>query len=410
MSQVLTVRGSCREAVRKFLVWLSIGQDQTASPNTAAYCKARGRLPFPDLEKVHPKVVQAIESAVPQALLWHGRSVKVVDGSSCSMPDTLKNQQAYPQHKGQKPGCGFPILRFVGLFSLFTGVLIGWATGNLHSDERSLFRRLWDLLHSGDILLGDCGFTSYADLYLLRLAGVDSVLRNHQSRKRGLQTVKSLGKGNRLVRWFKTSACPKTMDKDLWRSIPSSIVLREFTFTAPVRGWRTQTFVIVTTLTDAKAFPKRELAALYHQRWQAELCFRDIKVALQMDPLTCKSPAMIQKELALYFIAYNLIRAVMLQAASRHDLSPLSLSFQGAVSTLRSWAPVLASPGLSALKRKSLAELLLFYLARDPVPFRPGRHEPRARKRRPKSYQLLTKPRRLFLEIPHRNKYKSGLS
>ncbi len=410
MSQALTVGGSCREAVRKFLVWLSLCQDRTASPHTAAYCKARARLPLSDLEKVHRKVVQAIESAPPQALLWHGRPVKVVDGSSGSMPDTPKNQQAYPQHRGQKPGCGFPILRFVGLFSLFTGVLIGWATGNLHSDERSLFRRLWDLLDSGDVLLGDCGFTSFADIYLLHLAGVDCVLRNHQSRKRGLQTVKSLGQGDRLVRWFQTSACPKTMNKDLWRSLPDSLLLREFTFTAPVRGWRTQTFVIVTTLTDGKAFPPRDLAALYHQRWQAELYFRDIKVALHMDPLTCLSPAMIQKELALYFIAYNLIRAVMLQAALRHDLSPGRISFQGAVSTLRTWAPHLASPLLSAPQRKSLTQLLLSYLARDPVPRRPGRHEPRARKRRPKNYQLLTQPRHLFVEIPHRNKYKRSLS
>ena len=407
---MLTVGGSCREAVRKFLAWLALSEDRTASPNTAAYCKARARLPLADLQKVHRKVVRAVESARPQPLLGHGRPVKVVDGSSCSMPDTPKNQQAYPQHKGQKPGCGFPILRFVGLFSLFTGVLIGWATGNLHSDERSLFRRLWDLLYSGDILLGDCGFTSFADIYLLHLAGVDCVLRNHQSRKRGLQTVQSLGQGNRLVRWFKTSSRPQWMGEALWRSLPDSLLLREFTFTAPVRGRRTQTFVIVTTLTDCKAFPKRDLVALYHHRWQAELYFRYIKVALHMDPLTCLSPAMIEKELTLCFIAYNLIRAIMLQAALRHDRSPWRISFQGAVSTLRTWAPPLASPHLSAQHRKRLTELLFLYLARDLVPLRPGRHEPRARKRRPKNYPLLTQHRHLFVEIPHRNKYKRTLS
>ena len=407
---MLTVGGSCREAVRKFLAWLALSEDRTASPNTAAYCKARARLPLADLEKLHRKAVRAIESSAPQALLFHGRPVKVVDGSSASMPDTHQNQQAYPQHKGQKPGCGFPLLRFVGLFSLFSGVLIGWATGNLHSGERPLFRRLWDLLRSGDILLGDCGFTGFADIYLLHLAGVDCVLPNHQSRKRGLQTVRSLGKGNRLVRWFKTSRCPPWMDKTRWRSLPDSILLREFTFTAPVRGRRTRTFVIVTTLTDSKAFPKPDLVALYHHRWQAELYFRDIKVALAMDPLSCLSPAMIEKELALFFIAYNLIRAVMLQAALRHDLSPWRISFQGAVSTLRTWALPLASPLLSARQRKRLTELLLLYLARDPVPLRPGRQEPRVRKRRPKNYPLLTQSRHLFVEIPHKNKYKKRLS
>jgi len=286
--------------------------------------------------------------------------------------------------------------------------LIGWAKGSIHSDERGLFRRLWDLLDPGDVLLGDCGFTSYADMALLQQRGVDSVLRNHQSRKPGQQVVKGLGKGNRLVRWNKPASPQKWIGKDLWAALPSCLLLREFTFTAHVRGLRTQTFVVVTTLTDCRAFPKHALVELYRRRWMAELFFRDIKISLRMDPLRCLSPDMIEKELHMHFIAYNLIRALILQAAQTHQVCPWRISFKGTLATVRQWAPRLALSTLNAKKRDEMTHHLLFYLARDLVPLRPHRQEPRARKRRPKNYPLLTKPRHSFVDVPHRNKYKSG--
>ena len=111
--------------------------------------------------------MQRIQAAAAAQPLWRGRRVKIADGSSVSMPDTAPNQQAYPQPKGQKAGCGFPVMRIVAIFSLTTGVLLHLAKGALGVGERALFRGLWDRFEPGDVVLTDSGFCSYADVFLL---------------------------------------------------------------------------------------------------------------------------------------------------------------------------------------------------------------------------------------------------
>src|SRR5690606_20069964 len=114
--------------------------------------------------------------------------------------------------KAQKEGCGFPVMRIVAVFSLGTGILLGLAKGELKVHERTLFRQLWDLFDPGDVALADTGFCSYGDLYYLRQKGVDSVMPNHQKRKKGLDVVRRIGKGDRLVAWHK-GPCPRWLTK-----------------------------------------------------------------------------------------------------------------------------------------------------------------------------------------------------
>ncbi len=406
LSQVLAADRSCREVLRKYLAWLALEQGKTASPNTGGYCRARGRLSVRGLEELHPRVVERIESTGSRQWRWYGRRVKVVDGSSVSMPDTPENQQAYPQPDGQKPGCGFPVMRIVTLFCLASGAMLAVARGALSVAERTLFRTLWELFEPGDVALADCGFCSYADFYFLARRGIDCVMGNHPRRKVGLELVKRLGRGDRLVKWHKTKVCPRWLDKEQWRALPDTLLVREITVTVEIPGFRSKTIIIATTLLDHKQFPTHAFAQLYRARWMAELFLRDIKTSMQMDVLRCKRPAMIHKELWMFVIAYNLIRALMLQAAQKHGCSPFRISFKGTMATVRQWAPLMAAANLDETKLQEMTHMLLAYLARDLIPSRPNRIEPRARKRRPKQYQLLTKPRQIFKEIQHRNRYK----
>lgn len=407
LSQVLCADRGCREALCRFLGCLALS-GKRASARTAGYCKGRRRLRQADLEETHERLARKIRAEHLPHSLWFGRAVKVVDGSGLSMPDTPGNQRLYPQPKGTKPGCGFPVMRIVVLFCLGTGVLIALAKGSLAVGERALFRSLWHRLEPRDVVLADRGFCGYAEFFFLLRRGVDCVMRNHQRRSVGRTVVKSLGPGDRLILWLKSKAVPRWPDKATWRGLPDTLTLREITFRVAFRGFRTDTITVVTTLLDPQRFPTIAFADLYRRRWNAELFLRDIKTTMGMDILRCKTPGMVHKELAIYQIAYNLVRLTLLEAARKHQAPVERLSFKGALSTIRSWTPLFAAAGEP--KRHKLWAALLDSLADNPLPYRPNRVEPRARKRRPKNYQLLNKPRRLFKEILHRNKYTKVLS
>jgi hypothetical protein len=395
--------GACREALRRFQAWVLIEEGKTVSPNTAAYCKARAKLPLRELKQTHERVVKKMRES--SNWLWHGRRVKVVDGTGLSMPDTPSNQAAWPQAKRSKLGCGFPVMRVAALFSLATGALTGLTHGALTVHERTLYRALWRLLDEGDVLLGDRGFCGFADFTLLSLKGVDCIMRKN-ARRKNTRVIRKLGKNDRIVEWQRSGVCPKWMSLVAWRGLPECIAVREVQVRVQNSGFRTQTLLVATTLLDSEEYSASDIADLYFRRWRVELFFRDIKTVMGMDILRCKSKEMVERELWMNVIAYNLIRAAMMQAALASGTPSYRISFKGTLSALRQWSKTLAAPGLTSSQRLSLLTALFDCIARDKLPFRPGRYEPRARKRRPKGYQLLNKPRATFKEIGHRSRYK----
>jgi len=390
----------------KFLAGRFLDTGRTASPNTSGYCQARARLSIPELGRTSRRVADKIE-AKAAAWLWRGRRVKVADGSGLSMPDTPANQKSWPQSSRAKAGCGFPVMRIVALFSLATGALIGLAHGALAVHERTLMRRLWPLLEKGDVLLADRGFGGFADFFLLGKRGVDCVMRKNR-RRQNAGVIKRLHQNDRLVRWLKSGACPQWLDRQAWDDMPDRMTVREVKVRVENPGFRTDTIWVVTTLLDHRAFTASDLAQLYLRRWKVELFLRDLKITMRMDVLRCKTPAMVEKEMWMRVIAYNLIRALMVEAAGAQEVKVERLSFKGTVSLLRQWAPLLAQPQLSSTERLAVSALMWYYLAKSQLPDRPGRVEPRARKRRPKNYQLLNKPRGEFREIRRRNKYRKA--
>ena len=333
----------------------------------------------------------------------------MIDGTSTSLPDTVKNQRAYPQLGGQQPGCGFPLLKLVGVFSLASGALLAYAKGTKHQHELNLLQKLLDQFKAGDLALADRGFNSYTLLALLLLHGAHSLFRLHQRRPADLRKGKRLKKNDRLMVWGKPWLWqrPRYLSKAIWKHIPQELSVRVVRFTLATPGFRTRSVTLVTTLLDAQAYPAEELARLYARRWHIELWFRDLKTSLGMETLRCKSPKLAHKELEMFFIAYNLIRAWMTEAGLIHDVAMDRISFKGTVDSVRQFSVALAQ-SLSRKQQKQLIAHLLEIIARDQVPDRPGRREPRAVKRRPKPCQLLNRPRHLMNELQHRGKYRKN--
>lgn len=403
--QVLNPACPCREVVRQIQALFCLHHLGSVDEGTGGYCQARARLPLDTLQRLRHAVAAHTQKLVPLAQqLWYGLNPKVIDGTTVSLPDTPKNQRAYPQSRSQKPGCGFPLLKMVGIFSLSSGVLLDYVKGNKHQHELALLQKLLDQFKPRDLALADRGFSSYVLIALLLLRGVGSLFRLHQARAADLRQGKRLGKNDRLFTWHKPWLKPRYLPNSLWKLIPDELPVRVLRFKLEVAGFRPESVTLVTTLVDAKAYPAEELARLYARRWRIELWFRDIKTSMGMERLSCQSPKMVHKELEMFLIAYNLIRALMVEAGAIYEVPVERISFKGTVDAARQYSVAIAQ-ARSKKKQRELVSELLRVIACDQVPARPGRREPRAVKRRPKPYPLLNRPRRKFKDIAHRNRY-----
>jgi hypothetical protein len=334
----------------------------------------------------------ALENVCQPEQLWRGRRVRVVDGTGITLPDTPLNQAAYPQPTQQAPGCGFPVLKLVALMSLATGALVHYTCGTLSDHDQPLFHRLWPALAPGDVVLGDRIFGSFATMALLSQRGIDLVARRHAGRKE--RPGKCLGKGDRLVEW---TATPRPPWLDPTIPLPKTLRVREVHFQVTQPGFRTKTIILATTLLDATCYPREALAALYLQRWDMELWLRHIKTTLGMEMLRTKTPTRVEAELAMFLVGYNLIRTVMLDAATEAQVPLPRVSFKSALVRVRLWCARLSHTTAVGIWLGGYVRLL-DDLARDLNPDRPGRVEPRVVKRRPKPFPWLQQPRRALRE------------
>ena len=342
--------------------------------------------------------------------LWLGRRVKVVDGTTLSMPDTAENQKVYPQPTSQKAGCGFPQMRLVGVFSLATGAMLDFAKSSILVSESLLFGQLLARFTQGDIALADRGFCSFHAFFHMMEAGIDAVIRLSAVRKVDYTKGQKLGKDDWLVPWKKPVQRPKGCTPEQFAALPESMILRHIKVTITARGHRSETMVLVTTLLDSVAYPAVKIAELYLQRWSIELHFREIKITLGMDVLSCKTSVMVEKEVLMHTVSYNLIRALMQEAAIRHDVDLSRISLKGTADTLKSWSASFEAVRGKPRRQQQLLDAMFEIIAKDLLPERPGREEPRAKKRRAKNYQHLTKPRHEMETPAHRNRPKKVLS
>jgi hypothetical protein len=393
LSQILSPDHSCREAVARLIAFRVARGQKPCAPDTASYCKARQRLPIKVLTDLARDTAQRLDAKTEEAWKWKGRSVQLVDGTTVSMPDTPSNQKAFPQARTQKPGLGFPIARLVAVISLATGAVRELALGpykGKKTGETALFRSLWDRFTAGDIILGDRCFASFFGIAPLVVRGVDGLFRMHQRRKYDFRCGRCLGIEDHVVLWAKPSR-PEWMDKALYAQLPEQLEIRELRVKVQRIGFRVAELVLVTTLLDSQGYTKEELADLYLERWNVELDLRSIKCVMQMDVLRCETPAMVEKEIWMHMLAYNLIRGLMSRAAEAHEKEPRCLSFKGTLQALGAFRE-----SLQWARRRRRAELwdaMLEVIASYEVGNRPNRVEPRAIKRRPKPHKFLNEPR-----------------
>jgi hypothetical protein len=384
VGQALSPDGACQDAVARCLSERTARGQGACSLNTGPYCKARQRLPLALIERLAQVVGERLDEATPDQWKWRGHSVKLLDGSTVSMPDTAGNQRVYPQSGGQKPGLGFPLAMVVALISLAHGGVLDWAQGpcrGKESGEQALFRELMPKLGQGDVLLVDRYHCTYFTAAQLLAQGVALVTRQHHRRRTDFRRGQRLGKRDHLVHWQRPPR-PAWMDPETYARMPESLHMRETEI-----GGR----VLVTTFTDPKFVSASELDQLYARRWQVEVDLRSIKSALGMDILRGKSPTMVDKEIAVYLLAYNLICALMLRAARDAPITPRRLSFKTAVQLYLAFEQQLRFSGSHRVA--SLIAHLLSALSNALLPLRPDRVEPHAIKRRPKNHALLTVPR-----------------
>ena len=385
LAQALSADRSCQKAVDEVAIKRLAAGLAPCSTHTGAYCRARTRLPVEMVHTLARYVGQWVTVHAPDAWHWRGRPVRLVDGTTVAMPDTPANQAAYPQPRSQKPGLGFPLCRVVSLMCLGSGAVLQAAIGpylGKGGDEQSLLRSILDTLERGDLLLGDAFYATYFLLCTLRERGIDAVFEQHGSRQR----ITDFRRGQRLGVRDHLMVLPKPVIKPDWMSqadyeqAPQSLTVREL---------RTGGKTLVTTLTCSKHTDKAVLRSLYRSRWHVELDLRNIKTTLGMERLSCQTPAMAIKEIWVYLLAYNLIRLMMAQAALLAHRLPRQLSFKHTVQIWIAW-----TQHANRIEDDDDKLYGLFVLiAQQHVGDRPGRIEPRAIKRRPKPYPLLTKPR-----------------
>jgi hypothetical protein len=367
----------------------------------SAFCQARTRLPLFVFEQLLRRTSAVCEQATHDEGRWRGHRTFLVDGSSFSMPDTPELQEAFGQPSGQRPGCGFPVAHLLALFHAGTGFLLEALAAPWHTHDMAAVATLHAALRPGDVLVGDRAFCSFAHLALLRQHGLHAVFRVHQRQlvdftpsrphttpkppagQKGLprsRWLRQLGGTDQLVEWVKPVRMPvhppEWLTPELFAALPAVLCVRELRYRVTHAGFRTQTVTLVTTLLDVDLYPADALAALYGTRWQVESNLRHLKQTMGLDVLHCKHLVGVLKELAVFALVYNLVRMVMLAAAKRQGVPLERISFIDALRWLST-----ARPG------EPLPSLVV-------NPHRPGRVEPRAVKRRPKPYPLLTKPRR----------------
>ena len=398
--QALNPEASGREVVRQLQGLLDLHDGPKIAEDDSAYCQARARLPLAEFPKALAATARAADQEAPPMTLLRGRSIKVIDGSALTLPDTAANRKAYPPLPPATPP-SFPMMRIVVFFSLLSGAILALAQGGLTVSELACLRQLSSSLAAGDILVGDQGFGHYVVPAWLQHLGVDFIGRPSRHTD-GRRRLRRLGRRDWLFVWLKPGKPSPWLSALEWAGLPPQLTVRVIKGGCARKGFRVRQVTLVTSLLDPALYPAHQILEAYLRRWRLEMCLDDLKTTLKMDLLRSKSPELAQKEVFTRLIAHNLIRCIMAEAATQHEVPLDRISFKGTLDALRHYAQAIAQ-ARSRKKARLLWENFLAVLAADLVPERPDRVEPRAVKRKKSKYPRLNKPRRQFRDHPKRN-------
>lgn len=410
ISQILAGNASCSKAIGMMQAWSQQQGLPVPSSDTSSYCKGRIRLPESFIERASNKVLLTLNNAIVKSDRWHGLTLKAIDGSSIKLSDTELNQVTFPQPNTQKPGCGFPVMGMTGLLNLSHG---GWEAFTTATQQTHDATMAWDLLDNiqcDDLILADRAYCSYVYIATLLKKGAHSLIRLHQKREAALDWKK--GKKNssfeRIVSWKKPtfSGVRGGITREQWEHLPKELSIRLIRLGYEDRAGSKKMMTLATTLTDHHKYDGLALHSLYARRWEIEVKLRDIKTTMGFDMINVKSPEMAIKTLKMVQLAYNLIRCLIKTATSSSSVSKEMISFKETLDLTISMAPLFFSLQARPRKLTELRKFMSDLIETKRIKYRPYRREPRAVKRRPKSYALLTQHRSEYVEIPHRSSYR----
>lgn len=397
--QALQPSATGREVVRQLQGLFALQDRPRISEEDGAYCRARARLPLNEFTQALAATARETDRCAGASRALQGRPVKLVDGSTLTLPDTPKNRAAYPAVQSAPPN--FPMLRIVVLFSLCSAAVLAMAEGSLQQSELALFRLLLNTLVKGDILVGDRGFGHFPLLALLESLGIGFIGRTTRKLD-GRRRTKRLARDDWLMCWQKGAEPSTWMTLAQWVGLADELTVRVVRGRVSCKGFRVRQITVVTTLLDAQLYPAEEILRAYLRRWRLEMCLDDLKTSLRMEMLRSRSPDLVRKEILAGLIAHNLVRWTAAQAARTYVVDLERISFKGTVDALRQFAHAMSKARSQRQRQRVWAELLRT-LAADLVPERPGRREPRAVKRKKNKYPRLNAPRHLFRDHPKRN-------
>lgn len=394
LSQVINDHQTLEAAVARVIAFHVTKGKKAPSSNTAAFSKARSRLPEEIISNLVKDSAEKMEENIPNDWLWNSLHLKLVDGSTVSMPDTPENQALYPQPDSQKKGIGFPIARIVVVISCVTGAVLDLAIGpysGKESGEHALLRQMIDVFKPGDVALGDAYYASFFLIAMLMKKGVKFIFPQHSARNSDFRRGEKLGKKDHVVKWIKPKK-PEWMDQETYDNFQNELEIREAVIRSEKKGFRIKERILVTNFLNPTEVSRNNLSNLYSYRWWIELDIRTIKQTMHMGILKGKTPEMVRKEIWIHLLAYNLIRKIMAEAAYAHNKKPRELSFTLAIHLIEAFR---VSGILAKNHEEDYAELLKA-IARRTICNRPGRQEPRVVKRRPKAFPRMQKPRYLY--------------
>jgi hypothetical protein len=385
IKQVLSSDKSCKNVVISVVASQLSKYGKALSSNTSSYVSARKRLPEKVVYEMVKMVGESESKKTPNQWKPYGRELKVFDGTMVKMPDTETNRESYPKHSNQKRDVGFPLARIVVVMSLITGCVIDYAMGPCKgkgTGEVSLLRMILDCIVPNDIVVGDRYFPQYFLMCDLMKKEVDGIFRAPGQRRYDFRKGVRLGKYDHIAKWKKPNK-PDWLDQEQYKSYPDYLEIREF----KVAG-----VVYVSTFLDAKKYHKQELATIYKRRWDVEINLNSIKTIMGMDALSCKTPEMVNKEIGIHFLAYNIIKNLIVEASIKHHTLPWKISYKGTVQIFNNFLPhfLYAEGGAESLLYKQM----LGNIIKNKIGNRPGRIEPRAVKQKPKTFPTLKTTRK----------------
>ena len=395
LSQCLSQDKSLNEAVSRVLANRVATGLPACSARPASYGEARIRFPESVMQRMAKEIGERIHRKADGSWNWNGREVFLVDGTTFSMPDTKENQLAYPKSNPDNP-IGFPIMRAVGLVSLATGAVqdIEFAKyAGKGSGEISLFRKVSQSLPIGSIVVADRYYPTYSTMAGLKARGVDVVSISHAKRDVDFTAGQILGPKDHIVEWSKGQVRDRINAEATaaYAALPETVMVREFVIDIDGRNGGKEQAIVVTTMVDP-TIPQKEISDLYWTRWNCEVDIRSIKHSMNMDVLRAKTPSMVHKEIWAHLLAYNLLRGTMVESAKRNAVLPRQLSVKGTMQAIESFTPAM----MAIDGNEAIYEAMLATVSAHRVGNRPGRQEPRFKKRRPAWKVYMKKPRDKF--------------